>query len=153
MAQILATGWQRAAKSSRVSVGGTALAFSSWSAGVKGTDLVTNNFLSYDAANGEAYDEGILGFLSCGGQYGGDWDASVNPIDFTANTPPGLYPRDNLAEVEFYTSIVDNVSWAFPYQRIRGCTVGVTEADNAKVTFVVDDYKNQGIFDFPTGSA
>ena len=152
MAQILATGWQRASKSSRVSVGGTALAFASWQAQVKGTDLSTNNFLSYDAANGEAYDEGILGFLHCSGSYGGDWDASVNPIDFTANTPPGLYPRDNLANVELYTSIVDNVFWDFPYQRIRGCTVGVSSADD-KVTFLVDNYMSQGIFDFPTGRA
>ena len=80
MAQILATGWQRASKSSRVSVGGTALAFASWQAQVKGTDLPTNNFLSYDAANGEAYDEGILGFLHCGGTYGGDYDTGIGHI-------------------------------------------------------------------------
>jgi hypothetical protein len=149
MAQILATGKQRAAKSSRVSVDGTALAFASWAANVEGEDIPTENFLSYDAATAQAYGEGILGFLNCSGDFGGDWDAGVNPIDFTAAAPPGLYPRDDLPNTEFYTSIVDGVFWNFPYLRIRGSNVGAQV--KAQITFTAN-YKNQGVFDFPTGS-
>jgi hypothetical protein len=150
MAQILATGYQRAAKSSRVSVGGTALAFASWSAQVQGDDIVTDNFLSYDEAAAQAYHEGILGFIGCDGSYGGDWDASLNPVDYDAVAPPGLYPRDDLADVEFYTSIVDSITpWSFPYQRIRSSNCGA-EVNN-EVTFTAG-YKSQGPFSFPTGS-
>ncbi len=149
MASILATGAQRAMKSSSVVVGGIALAFASWNADVEGVDLSTNNFLSYDTASGEAYDEGILGFLKCSGQYGGDWDAGVNPVDFTAQAPPGLYPRDDLADIQFYTSVVDVVFWDFAYQRIRKSSNGGEV--NGKVTFSCG-YISQGVFLFPVGS-
>lgn len=149
MAQILATGKQRAAKSSAVVVDGLTLAFASWAANVKGKDLPTNNFRSYDAVTAQSYGEGILGFLDCDGDYGGDWDAGVNPIDLTAVAPPGLYPRDDLPNVQFYTSTVDGVFWDFDYQRIRGSNVDGKVED--KITFTCS-YMNQGKFLFPTGS-
>ena len=66
MAQILATGFQRAAKTSRVEVGfGTFLAFASYEAVETGVDLPTTNFLSYDVARSETFAEGIMGVLSC----------------------------------------------------------------------------------------
>lgn len=137
-------------KSSRVIVDNITLAFADWSAQVTGDDIDTGNFDSYDATTAQAYNEGILGFIGCDGSYGGDWDASTNPCDFTAATPPGLYPRDDLPAVYFYTSIVDDVTWQFPYQRIRGSNCGGNV--KSEVTFTVS-YKSQGIFYFPTGNA
>ena len=149
MAQVLSTGYQRAMKSSQVVIGGTALAFASWRANVTGDDLPTRNFESYDAATAQSYDEGIIGFLGCGGDYGGDWDAHLNPIDLTAAAPPGLYPRDDLADIQFVVSQVDLNEWNFPYQRIISCSNGGDV--EGKVTFTAS-YKSQGVFDFPTGS-
>lgn len=149
MAQILATGSQRAAKTSRIITDGETLAFASWNARVEGEDLPTENFTSWDATAEQAYNEGILGFLGCTGDFGGDWDASMNPIDYTAQTPPGLYPRDDLPQTFFYTSIVDDVYFQFPYLRIRTSEVGANVKE--LVTFSCG-YMNQGPFDFPTGS-
>lgn len=149
MAAILATGKQRAMKSSRVEVDGTALAFASWKANVTGDDIETNNFLDYSVVTNQAYNEGILGFIGCDGDFGGDWDAGLNPTDLTAVLPPGLYPRDDLANVSFYTSIVDGVFWDFPYMRIRTSSTGGDV--KTAVTFTCG-YRNQGVFLFPTGS-
>lgn len=143
--QLLSTGKQRAGIYSRVLVAAQALCFSSWKADMQGADLDTVNFESYNAAAGYTYDEGINGVLSCGLQFGGDWDAGVDPL----GTPPGLYPRDNLATLSFYTSRIDNILWSFPYARIHtsNCGSGVRE----KVTFACSG-KSQGPFTFPTGS-
>ncbi len=149
MAEILATGYQRAMKSSRVSVDNIALAFASWAANVMGDDIDTGNFESFDITTGHSYNEGILGFIGCSGDYGGDWDANRNPVDLDAATPPGLYPRDDLPNVLFYTSIIDDVLWSFPYQRIRSANCGGDV--KTEVTFTAG-YQNQGIFSFPTGS-
>lgn len=150
MAQIISTGKQRAAKSSKVTVAAASLAFASWAANVTGDDIETNNFLSFDVPTEHAYNEGILGFLGCAGDFGGDWDAGVNPVDLTAATPPGLYPRDDLATVKFYTTTLDpvNVFWDFPFMRIRTSNVGAQV--KAQITFTAG-YQNQGIFNFPTG--
>ena len=145
--------WQRAAKTSSIEVDGLSLAFASWKANVTAQDLPTNNFLSYDSANGMAYDEGILGFIGCTGDFGGDWDASHNPIDFTGLvTPPGLYPRDDLPNVFFYVSAVDANAqfFEFPYMRIRQSTTG---ADVKGLVTFTCSYMSQGAFDFPTSSA
>lgn len=149
MAQILATGKQRSAKTSAVVVGAQTLAFASWKANVSGDDLGTRNFLSYVAAEGQAYDEGIIGFIGCDGDYGGDWDAGVNPVDYSADAPPGLYPRDDLPQVSFYTSTLDDVFWEFPYQRIINSNVS---ADVSALVLFNCSYKSQGQFNFPTGS-
>ena len=143
--QILGTGKQRAAKTCRVLVGATALTFASWEATVNGEDYPTVNFESYNVVAGQAYDEGILGALSSELRFGGDWDAGTNPL----GTPPGLYPRDDLASLEFYTSRLDAVFWSFPYARLRSATNG--GAIGGKVTFTAAG-KNQGSFTYPTGS-
>ncbi len=145
MAQILSTGYQRAAKASQVLVAQTALSFASWEAQLNGDDLPTENFTSYDSATDNAYMEGILGFIGCELRYGGDWDAAANPLD----DPPGLYPRDDLASLSFVVNINDATSWAFPYSRVRGATNGAAVKD--KVTFSVTG-KSQGEFTWPSGS-
>ena len=141
---LLGTGKQRAAKTSRVGVGATFLCFSSYSATLEGEDFVTVNFESYNVAAGQTYDEGILGKIMSKVSFGGDWDAGTNPY----GTPPGLYPRDDLANVTLFASRLDGTDWAYPYLRVRTTT---NSGDvGGKVTFSVGSAMNQGPFTFPT---
>lgn len=142
---LIATGTQRAGKASRIEIGVANLAFASWSVDLKGDDLETVNFESYDLATGNSYGEGILGVLSADVRMGGDWDASQNPLD----DPPGLYPRDDLQSVNFVDNRVDATEWTFAYMRIRSATNGTDV--KGKVTFSASGH-NQGTFSFPSGS-
>ena len=142
---LLGTGTQRAGKASQVNVDGTALTFASYNAKVAGQDLETTNFESYVLAEDTTYKEGILGPIECALDFGGDWDAGTNPLD----DPPGLYPRDDLPNVEFVTNRGDASFWDFPYVRLRNCASGA--APDAKVTFTCDGM-SQGPFVFPIGS-
>ena len=110
-----------------------------------GDDLDTVNFESYNAAAGQTFDEGILGVYNAAIKFGGDWDAGTNPFD----DPPGLFPRDNLAGVQFQESRLDLVGWAFGYIRLR--TANNSAVVRGKVEFNVDG-KNQGPFNLPAGS-
>jgi len=143
--ELLGTGIQRAAKTSKVLVSTQPLTFASYEASLTGDDLQTVNFQSYDNARQETFDEGIMGVLYCAVRFGGDWDAGTNPLD----DPPGLFPRDDLPHVQFFTDFLDAVDWDFPLIRVRTATNGGTVKD--KVTFDVDG-KNQGPFDHPAGS-
>ncbi|SRR6266566_2196254 len=146
MAQILGTGYQRAAKTARVTTGGNLLTFASWAVTMTGEDLDTTNFESYSLSQGQTFREGILGSIGCDNlTFGGDWDAHFAPL----GTPPGLYPRDDLATTEFYTSRLDNVGWVFPYMRIRSAATGA--AMGGKVTFTAGG-SSQGTFNMPVGS-
>lgn len=147
MAQVLGTGKQRATKTSRVLVGTQALTFASWSATVRGEDIDTINFESYNIVQGHTYDEGILGMLGCDIAFGGDWDAGTNPL----GSPPGLYPRDDLANLYFYTSRLDVIFWTFAYARLRGAVNSAADPSRGKVVFNCTG-KNQGVFLWPTGS-
>lgn len=143
--QLLGTGIQRAGKTSQVIVNGVTLTFASYEAGVEGQDLETTNFDSYNVADEQTYEEGILGKLKCSLRFGGDWDAGENPLD----DPPGLFPRDDLPDLSFVVSRIDLTSWAFPYARIRTSTNGSSVGD--KVTFSCSGM-NQGPFSYPSGS-
>lgn len=145
MAEILNTGFQRAGKASQVNVGAMTLAFASWEAVVEGDDLETTNFESYVLADDWSYKEGILGPIGCNLDFGGDWDAGANPLD----DPPGLYPRDDLTDLEFVTNQSDANFWDFPYARLRNATSGASWDD--KVTFTCSGM-SQGPFIFPLGS-
>jgi hypothetical protein len=145
---ILATGSQRAGKTSQVNANNTALAFSSYNVTVSGEDHSTNNFNSWDAAGwdgGQAFDEGLLCFVKADIDFGGDWDAGVNPYD----DPPGLFPRDDFPNLKLFTSIIDVVDFDFAYMRIRSAKTGA-EATGS-VTFEVSGM-SQGSFTLPTGS-
>jgi len=157
--QIIGTGRQRAAKTSRIQVGtGTNpfLTFASWEVNLKGDDYDTTNFESYNAAGfggGQSFGEGVLGPVECDITFGGDWDAgSSAPTGYPSPfvNPPGLYPRDDLANVSFFTSRLDNVNWAFPYIRVRGAVNG--GEIRGKVTFKVTA-KSQGPFTIPAVNA
>ena len=145
MAEILGTGYQRAGKASQVSVGAADLTFASWQADVSGEDLETTNFESYVLADDTTYKEGILGPIECSLDFGGDWDAGANPLD----DPPGLYPRDDLADVAFTVNRGDATFWEFPYVRLRGASSGSKVGE--KVTFTCSG-KSQGPFAYPLGS-
>jgi len=128
-------------------VGGSQLAFASWEAAVKGDDLETTNFESYDATalqGPETYSEGIKGVLSCDLRFGGDWDAGDNPLN--PPEPPGLYPRDDLETLVFNVSRVDAYVWEFPYARLRSATNGGEV--KGKVSFQCSGM-GQGPFSYP----
>lgn len=150
MAQILGTGKQRASKTARITItGSAALTYSSWNISLTGEDLITTNFESYNAAGlggGQTFREGILGDVGVdNATFGGDWDAGLNPL----GSPPGLYPRDDLAGLSMFMSRIDGVTWNFPFFRVRTATVGA--AMNQKVTFSAGG-SSQGIFTWPIGS-
>jgi hypothetical protein len=156
MAQILGTGKQRAGKTARVLVGGPtghALTYASWNIPFSGDDFVTTNFESYNVARGHTFHEGILGPLTVNNAtFGGDWDAGDNPLGST----PGLYPRDDLADLSMITSRLDyaasasNALWQFAYFRVRSATNSARVGD--KVTFESGG-SSQGPFVWPTTNA
>lgn len=140
---LLGTGTQRAAKTSRVQVGGTFLTYASYEAKAMGADLPTTNFESYNVPRAETFAEGIMGVLSSDFSFGGAWDAGTKP---TGN-PPGLFPRDDLANVNLLTSRLDGTAWSYTFARIRGVTN--SGAVEQLVLFNVTDAKNQGPFTYP----
>ena len=144
--ELLGTGTQRSGKASRITIGADILTFTNWKVDQQVNDLETTNFTSYDETTDASYGEGITGIDVCNITFGGAWDASANPYD----DPPGLYPRDDLADVAFYTNIVDNVSWVFDYIRLRSTSNGAEVS--GLVTFTCSGM-SQGIYTQPTGSA
>jgi hypothetical protein len=91
-------GHMRAGKNGRVQVAGTNLRNANWRANWKGDDLDTTNFEALT-------EQGLTGVLVCEWQTGGPWDAQQNNFD----SPPGLYPRDDLGAVKFFEAVSDNV--------------------------------------------
>ncbi len=130
---------QRSGKNSRIDVSGNTLAFAKWDVSFGVKDLDTTNFES----NG--YGEGISGIEQADISFGGDWDAGENPFD----TPPGIYPRDDLAALKFYENVIDNIYWSFAYARLRSCKNGASV--DGKVTFETSGM-SQGVVAVPTGS-
>jgi hypothetical protein len=139
MAQIIGTGKQRAGKNSRINVGATRIVGQRWNVTWKGDDLDTVNFES------GGLEEGILGIEGLEWSMAGDWDAGTNPFD----DPPGLYPRDDLAGLEFYENVTDNVGWDLTYARVRSATNGAEV--RGKVSFEASGM-SQGSFTPPAGS-
>jgi hypothetical protein len=139
MAQILNTGYQRSSKNSRVVVGGENLKNNKWTAEETGDDLDTVNFES------SGLDEGIKGIFGVAITYGGDWDAAYNFFD----DPPGIYPRDDLQDLQLYLNVADDTFWDFYYSRINSCNNSSSVRD--KVSFDASG-KSQGDYTRPTGS-
>jgi hypothetical protein len=145
----LGTGAQRAAKGSAVLVGGTlgtALAFSAWSATESAQDLPTVNFTSFSSSTNISYGEGTFGVSECQLQFGGDWDASANPMD----DPPGIYVRDDLDGLVFMENVNDVIYWLFDYARLRSTTNGAEV--RGLVTFNASGM-SQGPYQRPSGNA
>lgn len=146
---LLSTGKQRAAKLSQVLVGQQSLAFASWGATLRIGEQPTVNFLSYVASatpQPQTFDESIGTIFGCDLKFGGDWDAGTNPY----GSPPGLFPRDDLASLYFMVNRTDNTPYTFPYAALRTCEN--SGEITGKVLFSCSG-KSQGSFTVPTNSA
>jgi hypothetical protein len=132
-------GKQRSGKNARVTVGGTALKHAEWEAENKADDLDTTNFES------GGVEQGTTGIEVVDVSAKGDWDAGGNFQD----SPPGIYPRDDLSTVKFYTNVTDNVFWAFPLLRVLSARNGAQV--RGKVSFEWSG-KSQSSFTRPSGS-
>jgi hypothetical protein len=105
---VAAAGKQRAGKNSRVTIAATNLKLASWKATWRGDDIDTTNFESSGA------DQGTIGIIGTDWTVSGLWDAGVNFYD----SPPGLYPRDDLGALKFYTNVTDNVYHSLATNRV-----------------------------------
>lgn len=132
------TGYQRSGKTSRVQVDGTNLRMAQYSANYRGEDLDTVNFES------GGYDEGILGIIGVDWSFRGDWDAETGYNPYA--TIPGIYPRDDLANLRFYPSTTESSFWSFAYARVRSANNG--SEVRGKVSFEASG-KSQGGFNTP----
>ena len=144
--QLLGTGFQIAGKSAAVVTNSNVLAYSSWSSEIKGQDLETLNFTSYDVLADQSYGEGIIGSIEASVKFGGDWDAGDNSL---TNNPPGLYPRDDLPDTQFFTNVNAAIFWQFPWIRLRSSHNGAEV--KGKVTFDTSGM-SQGLFIPPVGN-
>lgn len=151
--QILGTGNQRASKASRIQANGVLLTYASWDVSIEGEDAPTTNFQSYVNADAESYSEGLHGPLEAKLRFGGDWDAAANPVD--KNAAPGLYPRDDLANLLFVTSRIDLIQWSFRYARIRQSHNSANVRGGGSGQNVAFDVSgmNQGSWTWPAGSS
>lgn len=112
-----------------------------------GDDFETTNFESFSVSASETFKEGILGPIESDIKFGGDWDAGTNPF---TDDPPGLYPRDDLANVLLYVNRIDGTFWDFAFMRVRGAT---NSADiKGKVLFNIQG-KSQGPWLEPAGDS
>ncbi len=136
MAQILGTGWQRSGKAARINVGTSILTYAKWEASWVTDDLDTTNFTS------EGIEEGISGIESSDWSFSGAWDAGTPPYD----DPPGVYPRDDLQDLQLVTNLTDGTYFSYPYARVRSTKVG---ADVKGLVTWEASGKNQGDFDVP----
>lgn len=143
MAEILNTGFQRSGKGSRISVAGQALYYARFQASWEAEDLDTVNFGSYNAPTDQTLDEGIMGVESSAFSGGGDWPA--NQVPFVP--PPGIFPRDDLADLALILNVNDDQEFNYPFARIRSANCSTAVRD--KVTFEFSG-KNQGVFLVPT---
>lgn len=133
-------GHFRSAKNSRVAVGGTAMKKSTWELTLRGDDLDTTTFESL------GIEQGTIGIVGIDWSMGANWDAQANNLD----NPPGLYPRDDLGDVKFYTNTVDNVFWDLPQSRVLSSKNGAEV--RGLVTFSTDGKLNGAGYSNPTGS-
>src|SRR5207245_842242 len=98
----------RAAKGSRLAVGGVPLNFGQYNWDRKGDDLDTTNFES----GGD--DQGTIGILGMDFSGGGLFDQGQIPV----KTIPGIFPRADLANIQFFTNVGDNNFCTVPLARI-----------------------------------
>lgn len=110
---VVGTGSQRGGRLSRVLLGVTPLYQSSWSANwVSGNSDITN-------FENQGLEVGLIAVQSVQFNFGGDWDATGN---YFAN-PPGIFPRDDLANLFLIINRNEAPRWTFACARIRSATV------------------------------
>jgi len=101
-------GKQRAGKGARLQIGGTNLNAKTANVTERGDDLDTTNF------EAQGFETGTIGVQVCEQEIESDWDAGRNYYD----NPPGIYPRDDLANVVIYENVNDGRFWSFPTSRV-----------------------------------
>lgn len=129
----------RAAKNARVKVGNTNLNMATWDTTLHGDDIDLVHFECGGA------DQGTVGIIGLDYNLGGNWDAGRNAYD----SPPGLYPRDDLASLAFYENVADNVFFSVPIARVLSARNGAQVRQ--AVTFQASG-KSNGTVVYPTGS-
>lgn len=133
-------GHKRSGKNARVSVGGTPLNHATYNVTWRGDDLDTTDF------EDGGVETGIIGVEVAEWECGGDWDAGTNALD----DPPGLYPRDDLEDLAFFTSQSDGVFTGIDVARVLSSRNGAQV--RGKVTFTANG-KSNGDWTPPTGDA
>lgn len=126
-------GQFRAAKNSRITISGTPLNFASWDLTRAATDLDTNTF------EDQGEDQGTIGIARTEYSMGGNWDAGAPPF----NSPPGIFPRDNLPDTKLYENVTDNVFNDIPLSRVLSARNGAKL--DGLVTFDASCKSNGGI--------
>jgi hypothetical protein len=128
----------RPGKYSRVMVGANAIWAKDAPVTFEGGDLDTVTF------ENDGFDTGTIGIYAAGSTVRGIWNADDNVFD----EPPGIYPRDDLADVNIFLNVTDSTFWDFPFMRVISSNSGTAVRDLVSFDFHV---KNQGIFTPPTG--
>jgi hypothetical protein len=133
-----AIGKQRAGKGSRAQFNGTNLQNTDWNLNIEGDDLDTSHFES--AGN----EQGTIGFTVAKWDTKGNWNAGGNLYD-----TPGIFPRDDMANVKFYENVTDNVGHTLPVARVLAAQNGAQAKQF--VTFGASG-KSNGSYTIATGS-
>lgn len=109
-----------AGKKGRIEVAGSRLALQEFDATEQGDDIDATSFES----NG--FDAGLVGIKGCAINMKGLWDSAKNP----RTDPPGITPRDDLANVVCTLSTVAQKKWTLPLARVLSSknTVPVRQA-------------------------
>lgn len=132
-------GLFRAGKGSRISADGVNILGESFDVNRTGEDIDTTCF----ETGGE--DQGTIGPTATEWSFRGKWNAAQNPFD----SPPGIYPRDDLPNLLFYPSVADGTVAEIAFARVLSSRVG-SEIRGA-VTMEASGKSNGGIT-LPTGS-
>lgn len=132
-------GTFRSGKDARVQVDGANLNLGNWDYTHHADDLDNVNFES----NG--LDQGIIGVEGADANFDGFFDHGVNPAD----DPPGVYPRDDLPNVNLYTNVDDDLYCSLPLARCLSIKINTAVRDQVKFAATC---KSQAEFSDPTGS-
>lgn len=139
-----------AGKNSRATVAGSNLTLEEWTAKYLTEKIDTTNFEAtgtHPSGSGTAtFQQGTFGVLGCTWSLKGKWDSQQNKID----SPPGLYPRDDLGLVKLYTDLTRNYFWSFSQSLVLSADTGARVRQ--EVSFGTDAEAN-GAFLNPTGSS
>jgi hypothetical protein len=131
---------RRAGKNGRMKINGqTIMTARLWETTERGDDLDGTSFES------AGFEEGEIGVQVVEIRFELLWDAAKNPAD----DPPGLYPRADLAGVQLFENVTDNVFWELPLARVLECTN--SNAVRGIITYT-GRMKSQGEYFRPQGS-
>ena len=115
-AAAFSSGQQRAGKGAQLTILSANLNVKTANVTVHADDLDTTNFECV------GYDTGTYGIMGMDWDFDGDWDAGRNFYD----TPPGIYPRDDLgvnrtgggSATYIYPNLADNNPHTIPTSRV-----------------------------------